>query len=109
MSLDADRFVSNWIKSNQFSKEALDVLLKGKEIYQHFYSNLNLLPINKFKIETWDAGWYQIRRCLTENGMAIDLLNELKNLNNILAMKINSKIEYYGFLDKDEIFENTLI
>ena len=98
-----------WIKTNQLSTEALNVLSKAKEVYKAFYSNLNILDTHRLKINTWDAGWYQIRRCLTENHTAIDLINDLRDQNNILASKINSKIEFYGFLDKDEIYEDSAI
>jgi hypothetical protein len=107
MSVDKNRFVSEWIQNNHLSEEAKLVLLKGKEVYKEFYSNLNLLPTNKFKIHTWDAGWYQIRRCLIESNIATDLINQVKVLNGRLAEKINPQIEFYGFLDKDEIYEKS--
>jgi hypothetical protein len=109
MSVDADRFVSKWMQKNSLSPEALNVLLKAKEIYKVFYANLNVLSTRKLKIETWDAGWYQIRRCLSEHNLATDILTEVKNLNNLLASKINDKIEYYGFLDKDELYEESAL
>jgi len=109
MSVDADRFVCEWIKRNQLSTEALNVLSKAKEVYEAFYSNLNILDTHRLKINTWDAGWYQIRRCLSENSFATDLINDLRDLNNILAAKISIKIEYYGFLDKDEIYDQSAL
>ncbi len=105
LSKDTDRFVATWIKKNKLSEEAIAVLEKGKEVYKIFYSHLNNLPTNKLKIETWDAGWYQIRRCLTDNNIGVDMINELKELNKKLSEKILPKIEEYGFLDKDEVYE----
>ena len=70
-----------------------------------FYSNLNQMATHKLKISNWDSGWYQIRRCLTEHNIGIDKIEELKRLNVNLANKILPKIEEYGFLDKDEVYE----
>jgi hypothetical protein len=53
---------------------------------------------NKWKIDTWDAGWYQIRRCLTEHNFATDELKELRETNEQLATKILSQIEEFSFL-----------
>ena len=53
---------------------------------------------NKWKIDTWDAGWYQIRRCLTEPNFATDELTELSKTNEKLATKILSQIEEFSFL-----------
>jgi hypothetical protein len=43
------------------------------------------MATNKWKIDTWDAGWYQIRRCLTEHNLATDELKELSKANEQLA------------------------
>ena len=64
------------------------------------------MATHKLKITTWDVGWYQIRRCLTEHNIATDELKELNIANEKLAAKILPKIEEYGFLDRDEVYEN---
>jgi hypothetical protein len=63
------------------------------------------MATKNWKIDSWDAGWYQIRRCLTEHNLGADELTKLSKANEILAHKILPKIEEYGFLDKDEIFD----
>ncbi|HNW83000.1 MAG TPA: hypothetical protein PKG52_08935 [bacterium] len=105
MVTDENRFVANWISKNELSEEAKLVLEKGKDVYKIFFSNLNQMATNKWKIETWDVGWYQIRRCLTEHHFGTDELKELSKANEKLANKILPKIEEYGFLDKDEVYE----
>ena len=105
MSTDTDRFVAAWLKNKKLSNAASQVFENAKEVYKLFYSSLNTLATHKLKIETWDAGWYQIRRCMTDSNIGIDLINELKQLNQILADKIFPKIEMYGFLDKDEVYD----
>jgi hypothetical protein len=105
MQNDQNRFVSVWLTQNVLSEEALRVIEKAKVVYKLFYSNLHQMATNKWKIETWDAGWYQIRRCLTEHNIAQDEIKELNIANQVLANKILPKIEEYGFLDKDEVYD----
>jgi hypothetical protein len=102
---DEDRFVANWVNDQSLSLEATTVLKNAKTVYKIFYENLDKMILSNWKIETWDAGWYQIRRCLTENKIGIDKIDGLTDANKILAQKILPKIEEYGFLDEDRIYE----
>jgi hypothetical protein len=102
---DQNRFVAGWLSKIELSDEAKEVIEKAKTVYRLFYANLNQMATHKWKISTWDAGWYQIRRCLTEHNVASDELNELSKANEKLANKILPQIEEYGFLDKDEVHE----
>ncbi|MEM9679116.1 MAG: hypothetical protein AAF901_02230 [Bacteroidota bacterium] len=106
LSVDENRFVAKWIKESQLSEEAKEVLKKAKEVYKLFYSHINEMATHSWKIEDWDAGWYQIRRCLNEHNFATEELNELKKANDKLADKILPQIEEFGFLDKDDVYEN---
>ena len=100
-----DRFVADWLSKNDLSEEARLVIRKAKVVYKLFYANLNQMGTLKWKIDTWDAGWYQVRRCLTENNFVTDELKELSKANEQLANKILPQIEEFGFLDKDEVFD----
>lgn len=102
---DKDRFVAEWIKKSDLSEEAKFVIEKSRTVYKLFFSNLNSMATHKWKIDTWDAGWYQIRRCLAEHNLATDEIKELNKANAILANKILPQIEEYGFLDKDEVYD----
>lgn len=102
---DQNRFVADWLSKNDLSDEAKQVIEKAKTVYKFFYANLNQMATNKWKIDTWDAGWYQIRRCLTEHNIATDELKELSKANEQLANKILPQIEEFGFLDKDEVYD----
>lgn len=104
LSIDQDRFVANWLKKIEMSEEAKNVLIKGKDVYKFFYSHLNEMATHNWKIDTWDAGWYQIRRSLTEHNLGKEELNDLKAACAELANKILPKIEALGFLDKDEVY-----
>lgn len=102
---DKNRFVAEWLQKNKLSEEAKNVIEKAKGVYKLFYANLNIMATNKWKIDTWDAGWYQIRRCLTEHNLASDELIKLNKANENLANKIIPQIVEFGFLDKDEIYD----
>ena len=105
-SHDEDRFVAKWIKSAIFSQEALEVFDKAREVYKYYFENLHLIDTRKYKIDNWDAGWYQIRRSLLDQSFASELLDDVKTSNSILAGKILPRIEENGFLDLDEVYEN---
>ncbi|HOZ68945.1 MAG TPA: hypothetical protein PLB49_03600 [Chitinophagaceae bacterium] len=102
---DQNRFVADWLSKISLSEKAKIVIENAKTVYRIFYSNLNKMATNKWKIDTWDAGWYQIRRCLTEHNLAVVELKELANSNEHLGLKILPQIEEYGFLDKDEVYD----
>lgn len=105
MVKDENRFVANWLSNNHLSDEAKLVIEKAKEVYKLFFASLNQMTTNKWKIDTWDAGWYQIRRCLTEHNLGTAQLKELSKANEELANKILPQIEEFGFLDKDEVYD----
>lgn len=93
-----DRFVCKWLSAHKLSPEAQTLLSKGKEIYRFYFENLNQLRTNKFKIETWDAGWYQIRMALKNADLAADKMIELKELHRALRAKLLPQLYEYGIL-----------
>ena len=86
-----DRFAALWIKNNRLSSEAAAILESARTIYKKFYASLNKLDVSRWKIEDWDAGWYQIRMSL---GVSIDLSE--------LSKKLEPQIYELGFL-RDEV------
>lgn len=104
---DQDRFVAEWLCTNTLSNEAAAVLDKARSVYRLFYAYLNKMATKNWKIDTWDAGWYQIRNCLKEHKLATDEIRELFEANERLACKILPLIESYGFLDRDEVFDDS--
>ncbi len=101
---DTDRFVAQWLVTHTLSELALQVLAKAKVVYQIYFAALNKMDIFQWKIETWDAGWYQIRRCLLAHRLAETEITELMTASEQLANKILPQIEEFGFLDKDEFY-----
>ena len=93
-----DTFVCKWLASHTLSPEAQDLLNKSKEIYRFYFEHLNQLRTNKFKIETWDAGWYQIRMALKNADLAADQLSDLKVLHRALRAKLLPQLTEYGIL-----------
>ncbi len=98
MTKDEDRFFANWLKNRKLSIESIQLLDKGKEIYQLYFVNLNQLRTSKFKIETWDAGWWQIRNALADVNLANNLFDDLKEIHNKLRDKLLPMIDYYKFI-----------
>lgn len=96
---DKDRFVATWLSTRKLSKESKALLTKGEEIYKAYFSNLGQIPSNLFKIETWDAGWWQIRQSLAKVHLCKSEIDELKELHNILRDKLLKAIIDYEIID----------
>ena len=86
-----DRFAATWIKNQKLSAQALAVLSAGRELYKKFYAELSTLNVRKWKIEDWDAGYYQVRMAL---GASLNL--------EALSDKLLPQIYELGFL-RDEV------
>ncbi len=99
LAVGEDRFVAKFLKDLTLSEEAKAVLEIGNQIWQFYFANLHLLNTPKFKIETWDAGWWQIRNALADQQMANDLFEAMKEKHNILKNKLLPQVYAYGFLN----------
>ncbi|MBR4903067.1 MAG: hypothetical protein IKZ53_00165 [Selenomonadaceae bacterium] len=88
-----DRFAAKWLENHrkELSSESMAVINAGREIYKRFYAELEQLDVVRWKIENWDAGWYQIRMSL---GASVDL--------TALSAKLLPQIYELGFL-RDEV------
>ena len=86
-----ERFAALRIKNHALSSEARAVIDSGRELYKKFYATMNRLDVRKYKIEDWDAGWYQVRMSLGES----------VNLKE-LSEKLLPQIYELGFL-RDEV------
>ncbi len=56
------------------------------------------LATKKIEIETWDAGFWQIRNALNAKKLAEDELENLKQAHNALREKLLPQIYELGFL-----------
>ena len=97
---EEERFAAQWLKSASLSTEARAVLEAAKKIYRQFYSLLEELDRRKFKIETWDAGRYQVFGALKDANLLDD--ETFRAEFERLGEKILPQIYTLGFL-RDEV------
>ena len=92
-----DRFAALWLKNHrsELSAEGLGVLSAGRELYKKFFAEITRLDLREWKIESWDAGFYQIRKALGDWEI-------LRAPLKILAEKLEPQIYALGFL-RDEV------
>ena len=98
LSSDEDTYVAKWLSNRDLSPEAMSVIRKGRQIYQFYFENLGQIPTTKFKIENWDAGWWQIRNALSNVNLGKEIMAELKVYHSQLRDKILPEISRYGIL-----------
>lgn len=104
-SANEDRFLAKWLQNKNLSKEAKNVLEKGKELYKYFYKEICNTHWMNFKIENWDVGLWQIKQALKQADLGIEELNNLKSAHKELGKKLLPQIYKYGFINKDiELF-----
>jgi len=73
-------------------------LKHAKAIYRFYFANVHLLRTTEFNIETYDAGWYQIRQALLDANLGEDLLADLKRRHDRLKEKILPLLVDYGIV-----------
>ena len=99
---DEDRFAAQWLKAASLSTEARAVLDEAKKIYRQFYALLEELDRRKFKIETWDAGRYQVFGALKDANLLDD--EKFRAEFDRLGEKILPQIYSLGFLLDEVIY-----
>jgi hypothetical protein len=85
----ADRFVATWLAAQELDAVSEDLLNLARETYKTFFKEFKNLPTAKCKVEHWDAGWWQIRRCLAEAGLETERLEEIEEMKKQLGVEIN--------------------
>jgi hypothetical protein len=89
LNLDSEnRFVAEWLAAQILDSASGELLEIGREIYQSFFENFKDLPTAKYKVEHWDAGWWQIKRCLAEAGLEANRLEQIEELKKKIGPKI---------------------
>ena len=93
-----DRFVFNYLKNIELSKEAEDVLNKAKEIVRKTFKFRSLFNEEhpEYQINNWDCGWYQIK-ALAKDYAPADL-KEFTELYKKLSDKMRPMVYALGFL-----------
>jgi hypothetical protein len=101
-----ERFVASWLSAHALSPHAQTLLAAGTAVYRAYFASLNQLRTGKFKIETWDAGWWQIRSALKDRDLGGDELASVKAAHDGLRDKLRPQLSEFGFLAPTEIFSS---
>ena len=93
-----NRFVADWLAKATLSTEAQSLIVAAKAVYQLYFAQLNQLRTTKFKIQTWDAGWWQIRNALADAHLGDAELKAVKLAHQALKDKLVPQVYSLGFL-----------
>ena len=93
-----ERFAADWLSRHALSAEAMAVVASGEAVFRECFEHLNLLRTSKFKLQSWDAGWWQVRSALADRGLGGESLATLKAAHDALRSKLAPSVEALGFL-----------
>ena len=97
-------FVANWLAEQKLDPASGQLLELGREIYKTFFKSFKDLPTAKYKVEHWDAGWWQIKRCLVEAGLEAERLDEIEEIKKHLSAEINKGTLDLGIITSVDLF-----
>lgn len=83
-----DRFMAKWLAEQKLDADCEELLKIGGEIYRAFFKNFKDLPTSKSKVEHWDAGWWQVKKCLVEAGLEGERFKQVEVLKKKIGVKI---------------------
>ena len=93
-----DRFVANWLVARMLTAEAQAVVTAGVAVWRLYFEQLHTLRLSRFKIASWDAGWWQARSALADQNLARPELTALKAAHAALRDKLLPQLAELGFL-----------
>lgn len=93
-----ERFAARWLAAQTLTAEAAAVVAAGETVFRTFYEHMHQMRLAKFKIRSWDAGWWQVRSALKDRELAVDALAALKVAHDALKQKLLPLIESLGFI-----------
>jgi hypothetical protein len=99
-----DRFVANWLADQKLDRSSEELVELGRELYRTFFKQFRDLPTAKYKIEHWDAGWWQIKRCLVEAGLETDRFERIEEVKKRLSVEICETALQLGMISTVELF-----
>lgn len=94
----SDRFVADWLSGQKLDAASEDLLELARAIYKTFFENFKDLPTAKYKVEHWDAGWWQIKKCLVEAGLEGERLAQIEKLKKHIGPKISAEAMRLGII-----------
>ena len=83
-----DRFVANWLSEQKLDSPCGELLEIAREVYRTFFENFKDLQTAKYRIEHWDAGWWQIKKCLVEAGLEENRFSAIEDVKKRLGAEI---------------------
>lgn len=93
-----ERFVAQWLSARTLSPEAHALLDAGRAAWRLFFARLGHLRTTKFRIDTWDAGWWQVRSALKDRDLGKEEMTTLKAAQDALRDKLRPQLSTFGFL-----------
>ena len=93
-----ERFAARWLASHSLSAQSAAVAAAGEAVFRTFYEQMHQVRLAKFKIRSWDAGWWQVRSALKDRDLGSEALATLKAAQEALKQKLLPSIEALGFL-----------
>jgi hypothetical protein len=100
----SERFVATWLAGRALSAQAQALLEAGLAVYRSYFAALGQLRSSKFKIDTWDAGWWQIRSALKDRDLGGEELAAVKAAHDALRDKLHPQLAEFGFLAPTQVF-----
>jgi hypothetical protein len=83
-----DRFIAKWLAAQNLDSDCSELLELGRKIYATFFKEFKNLPTATYRVEHWDAGWWQIKRCLVEGGFEAERLEQIEEIKKRIGAKI---------------------
>jgi hypothetical protein len=68
------------------------------ELYHTFFKNFKDPPTSQFKVEYWDAGWWQVKKCLVEAGLEGERFKQIEEMKKRIGAKISSEAIDLGII-----------
>ena len=93
-----ERFVAHWLAAQDLSAEARAVVTRAETVWRCYFENLNRLRLPKFRIATWDAGWWQARSALADASLGAAEMAALKQAHDELKAKLLPQLATLGFI-----------
>ena len=91
--------MAQWLEGRTLSDEARTLLDAGQAVWRLYMASLSQLRTGKFRIDSWDAGWWQVRSALKDRELGKDEMVALKAAHDALRDNLRPKLAEYGFID----------
>jgi hypothetical protein len=95
---DEDRFMAKWLAAQKLDPQCEELLAVAREIYKSFFKSFKDLPTAACKVEHWDAGWWQVKRCLSEAGLEQERLAQIDELKRPIGAIIAKEAAALGII-----------